>query len=221
AFTGKQVQVLVLRDADIVELAIAKTLRDEESRSAPVKQGVEATVKEQLFGFGSAPKGRQKALAREPRMAHQGPWLARETPDPAAEPPASSVSAPTREQADRKNQVLLHLQLDRISSPQEALAQAVKELQQKKASPSPRRASAPASCSAPSQGALKKRRWRRKRAKKKEELELEPGEEVAAQQAAPAAGLRTLSNKEKKELKKQRKLLDVERSLRRPGWEKD
>ncbi|CAK0879346.1 unnamed protein product [Prorocentrum cordatum] len=40
-------------------------------------------------------------------------------------------------------------------------------------------------------------------------------------EAAPAAGLRTLSNREKKELKKQRKLLDVERSLRRPGWEKD
>ncbi|CAK0824543.1 unnamed protein product, partial [Prorocentrum cordatum] len=47
------------------------------------------------------------------------------------------------------------------------------------------------------------------------------GEEVVAQQAAPAAGLRTLSNKEKRELKKQRKLLDAERSLRRPGWEKD
>ena len=60
ACIGKQVQVLVLRDADIVELAIAKTLRDEESCSALVKQGVEATVKEQVLkrvGFGSVPKG--------------------------------------------------------------------------------------------------------------------------------------------------------------------
>ena len=39
--------------------------------------------------------------------------------------------------------------------------------------------------------------------------------------AVPAAVLRTLSNKEKRERKKQRKLLDAERSLRRPGWEKD
>ena len=47
------------------------------------------------------------------------------------------------------------------------------------------------------------------------------GEDDVAKQAVPAAVLRTLSNKEKRERKKQRKLLDAERSLRRPGWEKD
>ncbi|CAK0837514.1 unnamed protein product, partial [Prorocentrum cordatum] len=205
AFTGQQVQVLVLRDADIVELAIAKTLRDEESCSALVKQGVEATVKEQflkLFGFGSVLKGCQTVLAREPRVAHQEPWRARETPALATEPPASSVSAPTREQAAKKNQILLHLQLDRISSQQEALAQAVKELQQKK-EVAPVEAVKTFASDVLDEGISTE------------------GEEVVAQQAAPAAGLRTLSNKEKRELNKQRKLLDAERSLRRPGWEKD
>ncbi|CAK0878394.1 unnamed protein product, partial [Prorocentrum cordatum] len=283
AFTGQQVQVLVFRDADIVELAIAKTLRDEEcvrrsssrelrlrsrSRSSsssasdlysrvrwprqPPSPALREYKKLLTQARSEEPQvkpptpppapGCQKVLAWEPRVAHQEPWRARETPALATEPPASSVSAPAREQAERKNHILLHLQLDRISSQHEALAQAAKELQQKKVSPSPRRASAPALDSAPSQGALKKRRWRRVKAKKKEELELEvapveavktfaldvldegisaEGEEVVAQQAAPAAGLRTLSNKEKRELKKQRKLPDVERSLRRPGRERD
>ncbi|CAK0885014.1 unnamed protein product, partial [Prorocentrum cordatum] len=46
-------------------------------------------------------------------------------------------------------------------------------------------------------------------------------DEIGPQQEAAAAAFRAAQNKEKKGRKKQLELLDKERSLRRPGWEKD
>ncbi|CAK0848110.1 unnamed protein product [Prorocentrum cordatum] len=292
AFTGKQVQVLVLRDADIVELAIAKTLRDEESCSAPVKQGVEATVKEQilkLFGFGSVPKGSVAppaavastsgvqeaagagALGGAPGEATHpaastrvsegaGAGAAGGSPGAlAGSGDASPCHGTACVQRERSNARAGGQEEPDLASP----AVGPHLLAAGGAGPGGEGAAAEESKSLASEGvgsgvvfgafagdpqeaALAPEEGQEEggagagaghtttleevapvEAVKTFALDVldegisTEGEEVAAQQAAPAAGLRTLSDKDKEELKKQRKLLDVERSLRRPGWEKD